>query len=208
LCAILVPGACRYLFGGGGSSDEDEAQKSGRGGTFSSFSSFVPDATASSSSASSSAAASSVSVHHGRKSAPNSVGEEEVWETWPEETTAGAAAGAAAGATDAYAILREGGEEAVEALVAAENWRAQFGEIIADVLGSDALAAAAAGFPWHVLAVRWLDGDTVRALFCNDCHASRDRFLLHPLRFHSFGLDLPRHAKDSQVATVRTVGRQ
>eukprot|EP01046_Picozoa_sp_COSAG06_P021952 COSAG06_NODE_1675_length_8744_cov_5.951764_3_plen_155_part_00 len=143
MCAILVPGAYRYLFGGGGSSDEDEAQKSGRGGgsTYSSFSSFVPAATASTFSASSSAAASSVSVHHGSKSARKSVGEEEVWETWPEETTAGAGAaagagaGAGAGATDAYAILREGGEEAVEALVAAENWRAQFGEIVADVLG-------------------------------------------------------------------------
>ena len=147
MCAILVPGAYRYLFGGGGSSDEDEAQKSGRGGgsTYSSFSSFVPAATASTSSASSSAAASSVSVHHGIKSAPKSVGEEEVWETWPEETTAGAgaAAGAGAGATDAYAILREGGEEAVEALVAAENWRAQFGEIIADVLGKESASFAA-----------------------------------------------------------------
>ena len=66
---------------------------------------------------------------------------------WPEEPLA-------AGPPDAYATLREGGEEAMAALVAAEGWQGQFGEIVAD------LGLGMGAFPWHVLAVRWLDGDS------------------------------------------------
>jgi hypothetical protein len=120
--------------------------------------------------------------------------EEEEWEAWPEEAlgmaaaedTSSRAAHQPLPSSDAAEILREGGEEAVQALVAAEGWRRQFGEIISDVLGIEAAVATAAAaattpvepngrkgagrgggvsFPWHVLAARWLDGDTAEDAF-------------------------------------------
>jgi hypothetical protein len=101
-------------------------------------------------------------------------GETAGWEVWPEEETPQAPA-----TVDAYTILREGGDEAVQALVAAENWRDKFEDIIVDVLGDPlfgfeqrdatdhcgSVLPLVGQFPWHVMAVRWLDGDSAEDSF-------------------------------------------
>ena len=138
----------RYLFGDGSASDEDQSSDT-----------LDDDASIGSGSIS---MASFVE-------APASTPQEAVeWEVWPEEPTL-----QTPDTVDAYSILREGGDEAVAALVAAENWRGKFGDIIADVLGHDydsvpgghCQLGVVGQFPWHVMAVRWLDGDSAEDSF-------------------------------------------